>query len=60
MTEQERKLLYANKQLVERNTSIEKDIRTLISYIKGHKYLEKEVNEIINYYTKVRKNKYDN
>ena len=60
MTDIERKILAANKQLLEKNSSIEKDIKTLISYIKGNKHLEKEVNEIINYYTRTRKTKYDN
>lgn len=60
MTDLERKILSANKHLVEKNSSIEKDIKTLISYIKGNKQLEKEVKEIISYYTKVKRNKYDN
>ena len=60
MTDIERKILVANKQLVEKNSSIERDIKTLISYIKGNTHLEKEVNEIINYYTRTRKTKYDN
>ena len=60
MSDSERKLLYANRELVEKNTSIEKDIRILISYLKGKKYLKSSVQEIINYYSNnLKRNKYD-
>ena len=60
MSDSERKLLYANRELVEKNTSIEKDIRILISYLKGNKYLKSSVQEIINYYSNnLKRNKYD-
>lgn len=60
MSDSERKLLNANRELVEKNTSIEKDIRILISYLKGNKYLKSSVQEIINYYSNnLKRNKYD-
>lgn len=60
MTVDERKLLSANKTLVEKNKFLEMDIKTLISYLKGHKYLEDNVKEIIKYYSiNTKKNKSD-
>ena len=51
MTDDERKLLSANKTLVEKNKLLEADIKTLVSYLKGSKYLEDNVKEIIKYYS---------
>ena len=60
MTDYEKKLLSANKILVEKNKFLEIDIKTLISYLKGHKYLEDNVKEIIKYYSiNIKKNKSD-
>lgn len=55
MTNDEKKLLAANKKLVDKNTELEADIRVLISYLKGRKQLKDDVKDIIRYYSKVRK-----
>lgn len=55
MTNEEKKLLDANRKLVEKNMELEADIRVLISYLKGRKYLKEDVKDIIKYYSKVKK-----
>ena len=60
MSDIEKRMFLANKQLVEEKTLMEKDIRKLIAYIKGNKYIERDVQEIITYWTnKLRRTKYD-
>lgn len=53
MGELERKLFYANVELVKIQKKHLVDISKLISYIKGNKNLKNEVRKIIAYYTKV-------
>lgn len=55
MTNDERKVFEANKHLVKRKNELERDVRVLVSYLKGRKYLENEVKEIISYYSPNRK-----
>jgi hypothetical protein len=55
MTNAERQLLSANKTLVEKNRALEADLRVLVSYIKGCNYQKEKVDEIINYYTRTRR-----
>ena len=58
MTEQERKMLEANRNLVNQKNEMFKDIVLLIRYIQGHKELKEQVKEVITYYKKYnRKNK---
>lgn len=60
MSDCDRRLLEANKTLINKQTELKKDIRTLISYIKGRTYLENEVKTIIEYYnTNLAPSKYD-
>ena len=60
MSTDERKMLAANRKLVEKKIELEKDIRVLISYLKGRKYLKDEVRDIIAYYSKIKENTDDN
>ena len=53
MSEMERKVFLANVELVNKQKEYRRDISKLISYIKGNKQLEEEVNSIISYYTRV-------
>ena len=55
MTNEEKKLLDANRKLVEKNMELEADIRVLISYLKGRKYLKEDVKDIIKYYSQKKK-----
>lgn len=55
MGELERKLFYANVELVNKQKEYLRDISRLISYIKGNKNLKNEVKNIITHYTR----KYD-
>lgn len=57
MGELERKLFYANLELVNKQKEMLVDISKLISYIKGNKNLKNEVKNIITKYT--RKYVYD-
>ena len=60
MSTDERKMLAANRKLVEKNMELEHDIRVLISYLKGRKYLKDEVRDIIAYYSKIKEYTDDN
>ena len=60
MSTDERKMLAANRKLVEKKMELEKDIRVLISYLKGRKYLKDEVRDIIAYYSKIKEKTDDN
>ena len=50
MTLQEKNLLKANRELVENQKYYIRDILNLISYIKGNKDLQSEVDLIMKYY----------
>ena len=53
MSDLERKMFYANLELVNKQKEYLRDISRLISYIKGNKSLKNEVKNIITYYTRV-------
>jgi hypothetical protein len=55
MTNEEKKLLDANRKLVKKNIELETDIRVLISYLKGRKHLKEDVKDIIKYYSQKKK-----
>ena len=50
MSDSDKRLLEANKKLLNQRNEMFKDIYTLIRYIKGHRELKEEVKEIVNYY----------
>lgn len=50
MTDSEKKMLEANKRLLNQRNEMFKDIVTLIRYINGHKELKEDVKEVIRYY----------
>lgn len=52
MSDLERKMFYANLELVNKQKEYLRDISKLISYIKGNKNLKNEVASIIKYYTR--------
>lgn len=57
MSEQEKKMLEANRNLVNQKNEMFKDIILLIRYIQGHKELKEQVKEVITYYKKFNKYK---
>jgi len=57
MTDSEKKMLEANKNLVNQRNEMFKDIILLIRYIQGHRELKEDVKEVITYYKKFNKYK---